>query len=129
VRPRPEEAVTTEIIGDFSGKKVAIVLDDMISTGGTVYALIKKLGEEKGIEKVYLGASHNLCMKLARERLVELHEDYHLRELVVTNSIPQTEAFQALPFLSVKDLSETLAWVINRIHHDRSVSELFGQTQ
>jgi ribose-phosphate pyrophosphokinase len=120
-RPHPEEAVVSEIIGDFVGKSIAIVLDDMISSGGTVYALIKKLVEEKGIEEVYLGASHNLCMGRARERLLELHADYHLKEVVVTNSIPQTDVFQALPFVSVRCLSDIFTRVINRIHFNRSV--------
>ena len=43
--------------------------------------------------------------------------------VMTTNSIPQTEEFRTLPFLSVCDLSATLAWVINRIHYNRSVGE------
>lgn len=97
----------------------------MISSGGTVYAIIKKLVEEKGIEVVYLGTSHNLCLQQARERLRDLYENYHLQQAVVTDSIPQTAAFQEMPFVTVKSLSETFARVINRIHYDRSVSELF----
>lgn len=127
LRPRPEETVITQIIGDFAGKRVAIVLDDMISSGGTVYELIKALVEEKGIEEVYLGASHNLCLENAYERLLALHTDYNLREVIVTNSIPQNREFCALPFFSVKCLSDTLARTINRIHYNRSVSEVFYQ--
>ncbi len=55
-RPRPEEVVISEIIGDFAGKTTAIVLDDMISNAGTVNALVRKLAEEKGIRDVYLGS-------------------------------------------------------------------------
>lgn len=124
-RPRPEEVVISEIIGDFAGKKTAIILDDMISGGGTVYALIRKLVQEQGIEEVYLGASHNLCIGQARERLLALHTDYHLKEVIVTNSIPQTEAFKVLPFVRVRCLSDTLSRTINRIHYNRSVSEVF----
>jgi ribose-phosphate pyrophosphokinase len=124
-RPRPEEAHITEVIGDFAGKRVAIVLDDMISSGGTIYELVKKLVKEKGIREVYLGASHNLCMQPAYERLLELHANYSLKELVVTNSIPQTGPFSELPFVSVRCLSETLSRTINRIHYNHSVSELF----
>lgn len=124
-RPRPEEAVITEVIGDFAGKRVAIVLDDMISSGGTVYELIKKLVTEKGIEEVYLGASHNLCMQSAYERLLTLHADYCLKEVVITNSIPQTDQFQELPFVLTRCLSGILSRTINRIHYNRSVSELF----
>jgi ribose-phosphate pyrophosphokinase len=124
-RPEPEEAIITEVIGDFAGKRVAIVLDDIISSGGTVYALVRRLAEKKGIQKVYLGVSHNLCMEAAHERLLNLHADYHLQEVVITNSIPQTEEFRALPFVSVRCLSDTLSRTINRIHYNRSISELF----
>lgn len=124
-RPQQEEAVVTEVIGDFAHKRVALVLDDMISSGGTVYALVKRLVEEGGIEEVYLGVSHNLCMASARDRLVELHADYKLKQVVVTNSVPQTRAFRSLPFLEVRCLSDTLCRIINRIHYNRSVSELF----
>ncbi|MBN1427147.1 MAG: ribose-phosphate pyrophosphokinase [Anaerolineae bacterium] len=128
-RPRPEAATITEVIGDFSGKRVAIVLDDMISSGGTIYETVKRLAMDYGIREVYVGASHNLCLDIAYERLSSLHADYHLRQVVVTNSIPQTSAFQTLPFLSVKCLSDTLSRVINRIHYNRSVSQLFYQGQ
>jgi ribose-phosphate pyrophosphokinase len=124
-RPRPESAVITEIIGSFAGKRVALVLDDMISSGGTVHGLVKKLVQEKGIKEVYIGASHNLCMPEAYDRLIELRLEYNMQELMTTNSIPQTDAFSALPFLSVQDLSDVLARVLNRIHYNRSVSELF----
>jgi len=124
-RPRPEEAMVSEIIGDFFVKKIALILDDMISTGGTVYALVRELVEKKGIGEVYLGASHNLCMEAARERLMDLQANYHLREVVVTDSIPQTDRFKALPFFSVRSLADVLSRVINRIHYNREVSELF----
>ena len=124
-RPRPEEATVVEIIGDFTGKRIAIVVDDMISGGGTVHALVKKLVAERDIAEVYLGVSHNLRMETARERLVDLHANFHLRQVVVTNSVPQTPAFAALPFMSVRCLSDILSRIINRIHFNRPFSELF----
>lgn len=126
-RPRPEKALIREVIGDFSGKKIALVLDDMISSGGTVYALIKELAEKKGIEEVYLGVSHNLCLETAYERLLELMQNDGLKEITVTNSIPQTEAFQQIPNFFVKDISKTLSKVIFKLNHNLPVSELFYQ--
>lgn len=120
-RPRPEQASIQEVIGDFTGKTVAIILDDMISSGGTVYALIKELVAKKGIEVVHLGVSHNLCMGVAHERLQELVEKYGLREIVVTNSIPQTKAFRALPGFHVRDVSDVLSQVILQIHQNLPV--------
>lgn len=126
-RPRPEEADVSEIMGDFEGKRIAIVLDDMINTGGTVEATVKKLVEEKGIQEVYLGVSHNLSTDRALERLSALHADYHLREVIVTNSVPQTEAFRRMPFLTLRSLADPLSRVINRIHYNRSVGGMFAR--
>lgn len=127
-RPRPEQAEVAQIIGDFAGKRVAIVLDDMISSGGTVYTLVKRLVEDEGIEAVYLGVSHHLCMQRAHERLVHLHANYHLQEVTITNSIPQTQAFRSLPFVSACSLAPTLTWVIDRVHHNCSLDEPFYST-
>jgi ribose-phosphate pyrophosphokinase len=124
-RPEAESVVISEIIGDFSKKKTAIILDDMISNGGTIYALTKKLVEEKGIEEVIIGVSHNLCVGDARERLIELNKKYGLVKMVITNSIPQSEEFLSLPFVKVQCLSDSLSRTINRIHYDKSVSEVF----
>ena len=124
-RPEPEEVIVSEIIGDLEGKKIAIVLDDMISNGGTTHALIEKLVTEKGIEEVYLGVSHNLCVGKAYERLIDMYDNHSLKQVVITNSIPQTKEFEDLPFVTVRCLSDTLSRTINRIHYYRSVSEVF----
>ena len=124
-RPRPDESVITQIIGDFAGKRVAIVLDDEISTGGTVHNLIRKLVDDHGIEEVHLAASHSRCVPQWFERLDEMHARHGLREITVTNSIPQTGNFAELPFVTVVCLSDALARTANRIHYDRSVGEVF----
>lgn len=124
-RSGPETVEIQELIGDFSGKKVAVVLDDMISGGGTIYALIRKLVREKKIKEVYLGVSHSLCVGKACERLSRLNSGYGLQRVIVTNSIPQTREFMLLPFVSIRCLSDTLATVIMRLHHEQSVSEVF----
>ncbi len=124
-RPRPDEAAITQVIGEFAGKRVALLLDDEISTGGTVYALARKLVKDYQIEEVHVGVSHNHCLPIARERLAELHEQGALRSVLVTNSIPQTDEFLELPFFEARCLSDALARTINRIHYNRSVSEVF----
>jgi ribose-phosphate pyrophosphokinase len=81
--------------------------------------------EEKGVREVLIGVSHNLCVGDALTHLVELHERYHLKKVVITNSIPQSRAFLALPFVKVLCLSDSLARTVNRIHYGKSVSEIF----
>ncbi|UCF66256.1 MAG: ribose-phosphate pyrophosphokinase [Acidobacteriota bacterium] len=124
-RPRTEEAEITEIIGDFTGKRVAIIIDDMISSGGTIDALVRKLVDEKGIEEVHLGVSHSLCVGDACERLRHLHDSFRLHDMVVTDSVPQTEAVRSLSFVTIRPLADTLSRTINRVHYNRSVSEIF----
>jgi ribose-phosphate pyrophosphokinase len=124
-RPRPEEVQYSEVIGQFSGKRVALILDDILSSGGTVQSLVRTLVRDKGIREVHLGISHNLCRDIALARIREMHDQYNLRSLVVTDSIPQSAHFTALPNFSVRSLSDTFCRLINRIHYNHSVSELF----
>lgn len=124
-RPEQEEAIITDIIGDFRGKTTAIILDDMIASAGTVVELVRELVTNKGVQQVFLAASHNLCLPGTRPRLEELHADYNLKRVVVTNSIPQTAEFVELPFFSVHSLAEVFCYSINRVHYSRSVSEVF----
>jgi len=121
-RPQPGVAEITKITGDFSGKDTAIIPDDMIASGGTMHALITKLVEEEGIKEVHIAVSHNLCSREALPRLVDLYDNYYLKQLMVTNSIPQTKVFLDLPFIRVKCLSDLLSRVINAIHYNRSIS-------
>jgi ribose-phosphate pyrophosphokinase len=124
-RPRVDESVIAQIVGDFSGKRIAIILDDELSTGGTLATLITRLRKEHGIAEIYCAISHNRCLPEAYERLVTLHEEQGLCELVVTDSIPQTRAFLDLPFVCVEPLADVLSRTINRIHYCHSVSEVF----
>ena len=126
-RPRPEEVITTEIIGNFKHKKIAIILDDLMSSAGTIYSLAQKLVKDKGIEQIYLGVSHNLSAQKAHDRLKELHEEHYLERAVFTNSIPLTDAFNSLSFVTIRCLSDELSRTINRIHYNSSVSEIFYQ--
>jgi ribose-phosphate pyrophosphokinase len=126
-RPGPEEAEVSQLIGDFTDKRVAILVDDLISSGGTLEALARRLVEDKGIGEIYVGASHNLCLERAYQRVQALHTDGRLQAVVVTDSIPQTEAFQQLPFFSIRSLADRISRIINRIHHNRPVADLIDQ--
>jgi len=118
--PEHEQTEISQIIGDLAHKRTALIVDDMMSSGGTVYEVVRKLVEEFTIEKVLLGVSHNLCTDKAYDRLLDMRENYHLEALYVTNSIPQTQAFRELPFVKVHDLTGALVNTIKRIHYNRS---------
>jgi ribose-phosphate pyrophosphokinase len=124
-RPRPEAVEITSVIGETSGKRIAVVLDDMISSAGTVHSVIQKLVRESEIREVHLAAGHNLCHPQALERIEELHQDWGLASLVTTDSILQCDSFLRLPYVQVRSLADMLCRTINRVHFGLSVSALF----
>lgn len=121
VRPKPEQAVVSEIAGDFDGKTTAVVLDDMISSGGTVAATVDKLTEDKSIRKVHLGISHDLGLESAHKHLTELRDQGILKTVVVTNSVPRPADRPQHDMWKVVDLSPHLKKAIQQIHHDQPV--------
>ena len=119
-RPEPNECEVMEVIGDVSGKK-AIMLDDMIDTGGSVISGANAL-LERGAEEIYAACTHGVLSNGAPERLVASP----IKKLIITDTIPMPEDRRngKIEVVSVADL---LADAIYRIHCDRSVSEIFSK--
>jgi ribose-phosphate pyrophosphokinase len=115
-RPSRGQAAITELIGDFAGARAAIVLDDMISSGGTVRELVTAIAQRATIGEIHLAASHNLCQPAALEILRELHARHRLASVAVSDSIPQTLEFLALPFLAVRPLAERFSRIVHAVH-------------
>ncbi len=107
------------VIGDVIGK-TAIVIDDMIDTGGTIYAGARLL-REQGAKRVIACASHPVFSPPALERLSETGL---FEEVVVTNSIPLQEE-RSFPQLKVLSVANMLGEAIWRIHEESSVSSMF----
>lgn len=117
-RPRPNFAEVMNIIGEVKGK-TAILLDDMIDTGGTIVNAAKAL-MERGAVEVYACCTHAVFSHPAPELL----EASPLKEVVVTDSIhlPPEKQISKLTVLSVAPL---FAEAIRRIFEERPVSKLF----
>ncbi|MBN2375623.1 MAG: ribose-phosphate pyrophosphokinase [Sedimentisphaerales bacterium] len=114
------EAVAIQIIGKVEGKDV-LMLDDMITTAGTMCSAAKLL-KERGANSIRIGATHGLFAGPAIERLSAAPID----EIVVTDTIPVSpEARKKLKNLKVLTVANLLGEAITRIHHNRSVSEIF----
>ncbi len=107
------------IIGNVKDKKV-IVVDDMIDTAGTLTSGAKAL-KEAGAREVVACASHAVLSGPAIERI----ESSHLEEVVVTNSIPLSEAGQACSKIKQLSVARLLGEAVKRIHNSDSVSSLF----
>jgi ribose-phosphate pyrophosphokinase len=107
------------IIGDVSGM-VAVLVDDMVDTGGTLvrgaYALI-----EKGAKAVFACCTHPVLSGEAVKLLMESP----IEEMIVTDTIPLREEAKACPKIKVFSISSLLGDAIRRIYEDESVSYLF----
>lgn len=84
-RPRPNEVEVANIIGNVSGMN-CIIVDDICDTGGSLCAAAKTL-KDNGANDVYVCLAHGVFSRNAIERI----EESEIKELVVTNSIPQKE--------------------------------------
>lgn len=117
-RPRPDVSEVIEIVGDVKGK-VAIMIDDMISTGGTLVTAAQTL-LQRGAVKVYAAATHGILAGDA----VRVIEESPIESVVVTDTIPISARARESKFvvLSVADL---LGEAIRRNYFHLSVSKLF----
>ena len=107
------------VIGDVQGK-IAVILDDMIDTAGTLTQAANAL-VDKGAVKVYAYATHAVLSGPAVERIMKSP----IEEVVVTDTIalrPEAAACRKINALSVAAL---LAEAVRRIHSADSLSSLF----
>ncbi len=112
-------AESLTVIGDVAGK-TAILIDDMIDTGGTICAGARLL-RQRGATRVLACATHPVFSPPAVERL---SEPGLFEEVIVTNSIPLSEE-RRFPQLQVLSVANMLGEAIWRIHEESSVSSMF----
>lgn len=118
-RPAHNRAEVMHFIGDVRDK-IAIIIDDMIDTAGTMTSAIETLYEH-GAREVYVGATHGIFSPPALERF----RNSPVKEVVVTDTIrvqlgPQDTKIKVLSVAGV------LAKVIFAVFKDESVSDIFA---
>jgi len=116
-RPRPNEAEIMNIIGDVKDK-IAIIVDDIIDTAGTMTKAAKAL-INNGAKKVFAACTHGVLSGPAVERI----NNSMITELVITDTIPLKE--KKLSNVKVLSVAPILSEAIYRVHNDYSISELF----
>ena len=118
-RDGPNSAVAMHLIGDVDGHD-AIVIDDMIDTAGTLVQAVDAIARE-GARRILACGIHPVLSGPAIERI----KASALEEVVVTNSIPVTDAKRAAARITVLTVAPLLGEAIRRIHDEESVSKLF----
>ena len=118
-RPKENESEVMNIIGNVEGRH-ALILDDMIDTGGTLVKAAKAIMEH-GALSVRACATHPVFSGPA----LDLLEASVLEEVLVSDSIPLSERAAAMPRIKTLTLAQLVGEAIRRIHKDESVSSLF----
>jgi ribose-phosphate pyrophosphokinase len=118
-RPRPNESKVMNIIGEVEGKTCMLV-DDMVDTAGTLCRAAQALKDE-GALKVVAYITHPVLSGGAVERISESALD----ELVVTDTIPLSDAARGAGRIRQLSVGALLAETIRRIREEESVSSLY----
>ena len=106
--------------GPIEGK-TAILLDDMISTAGSICGAAH-LVRKHGAEQIFIGATHGILCGSAIENL----KSAPVESIVLTDTIPLPD--ELLPNLKVLSVAALLGEAIRRIHCHESVSRLFSES-
>ncbi|XP_063702728.1 ribose-phosphate pyrophosphokinase 1 isoform X9 [Culicoides brevitarsis] len=119
-RKKANEVASMVLVGDVKDR-VAILVDDMADTCGTIVHAADKL-VEAGATKVYAILTHGIFSGPAIQRI----NGACFEAVVVTNTIPQDEHMLNCPKIQCIDVSMMFAEAVRRTHNGESVSYLFS---
>lgn len=118
-RTQPNVAEAINLIGDVDGK-IAILVDDIIDTGGSLMGGVQML-VDKGAVEVYCAVSHGVLSRDAVSRI----EASPVKELVITNSIELDQRKKESPKIKQVSIAFMLAKTIEAIQHNAPVSDIW----
>jgi ribose-phosphate pyrophosphokinase len=120
-RPTANVSEVMHVIGDIEGRN-CVIMDDMIDTAGTLVKAAEVL-KERGAQSVYAYCTHPVFSGPAIERLANSQID----EVVITNTIPLSDAAKACPKIRQLSVAFLFAETIRRISDGESVTSLFAE--
>ena len=120
-RPKANVSEVMNVIGEIDGRN-CVVMDDMIDTAGTLVKAATVL-KERGAKSVYAYCTHAVFSGPAIERI----QASMLDEVVITNTIPMTEAAKVCAKVRQLSVSFLFAETIRRISDGESVTSLFAE--
>jgi len=116
-RPRPNEAMVYNIIGDVKGK-TCFIFDDLVDTAGTLCMVAQSI-KDQGAAKIIAAATHGVLSRDAIERI----DKSPIEEMILSDTIPVNASKSAK--IKIVSVAPLLAEAIKRNHMGESISELF----
>ncbi len=120
-RSGPNEVAEMNVVGDVKGQ-IAIIVDDMVDTGGTLVKAAEAL-VENGATEVYACCSHAVLSGTAKERIPQSN----VSKIVVSDSIYHGDLPDSNEWVARLTVAPLIGEAIKRINNDDSVSLLFGE--
>jgi ribose-phosphate pyrophosphokinase len=118
-RSAPNQAMAMAVIGDVSDK-IAVILDDMVDTAGTLTEAAHAL-KEKGAREIHACCAHAVLSGPAIEHII----NSEMKSLVVTDTVPLKEKAVACGKIFVLSIAELMGEAIIRSYRGDSVTSLF----
>jgi len=118
-RPQPNQAEVMNVIGEVASK-TCVLIDDMVDTAGTLCQAAAVL-KQRGADRVVAYITHTVLSGPAVQRI----QNSSLDEIVVTDTIPLSDAAKACPRIRQLSVAELLAETLRRINEAESVSSLY----
>ena len=118
-RERAGESEVMNVIGEVAGH-TCILIDDIVDSGGTLVNAADAL-LANGAKDVYAYITHGVLSGGAVARVSKSK----LKELVITDSIQETDAVKAAPNIRVLPIAHLIGEAVARTAHEESVSSLF----
>ncbi|MBM4136882.1 MAG: ribose-phosphate pyrophosphokinase [Nitrospira sp.] len=107
------------VIGEVE-QKSALILDDMIDTGGTITQAVTAL-KDKGAKQIIAACTHAVLSGSAVEKV----NNSAIENLIVTDTIPLNSKKDQSSKVTVLSIAPLLGEAIRRIHEESSISSLF----
>lgn len=110
----------TALAGDVRGR-IPVILEDMITTGGSIIECVNALLEHGAKPEIYVAATHGV---LAANAVDRLNDHPAIAEVVITDSVPLSEE-KRRPKIKVLSVAPLFAEAIHRVNQDLSITSLF----
>ncbi len=119
--------VAHEFLGDNIDGKDVIIIDDMISSGGSMIDTAKQL-KKMNAKRVFICCTFGLFTD-GLEAFDKAYEQCYFDRIITTNLCYQPPELKEKPYYQEADMSKFIASIINFMNHDASMSNIYTPTE
>ena len=118
--------VSHEFLGPDLNGKDAIIIDDMISSGESVIDVAKEL-KRRNANRIFVCSTFGLFTN-GLDKFDKAVEEGYISRILTTNLVYQTPELLSRPYYTNCDMSKYIAYIIDTLNHDSSISSLLDQS-